>query len=61
MTLHIYDSDRTEVMQLLFHLDKVENADGSYTIADEDEATVREVLEEAEKIFVIQHFRNGWI
>jgi hypothetical protein len=61
MTLHIYDSDRLEVMQLLFHLDKVENSDGSYTIADEDEATVREVLEEAEKIFVIQHFRNGWI
>jgi hypothetical protein len=47
MTLHIYDSDRQEVLQLLFHLDKVENTDGSYTIADEDEATVREVLEEA--------------
>ena len=61
MTLHIYDSDRTEVMQLLFHLDKVENADGSYTIADEDEATVRGVLEKAEKIFLIEHFRNGWI
>ena len=54
MTLHIYDSDRTEVLQLLFHLDKIENADGSYTIADEDEATVREVLEEAFIVHTIE-------
>jgi hypothetical protein len=54
MTLHIYDSDRTEVLQLLFHLDKVENTDGSYTIADEDEATVREVLEEAFIVHTIE-------
>ena len=47
MTLRFYNSDREEVMQLLFHLDKVENSDGSYTIADEDEVTVREVLSEA--------------
>jgi hypothetical protein len=61
MTLHIYDSDREQVMQLLFHIDKVENTDGSYTIADEDEATVREVLEEAFILFTIEHFRNGFI
>jgi hypothetical protein len=54
MTLHIYDSDRQEVLQLLFHLDKVENTDGSYTIADEDEATVREVLEEAFIVHTIE-------
>jgi hypothetical protein len=54
MTLHIYDSDRQEVLQLLFHLDKIENADGSYTIADEDEATVREVLEEALIVHTIE-------
>jgi hypothetical protein len=61
MTLSIYDSDRIEVMQLLFHLDKVENADGSYTIADEDEATVREVLSEAMIVHTIEHFRNGFV
>ena len=54
MTLHIYDSDRTDVMQLLFHLDKVENSDGSYTIADEDETTVREVLSEALIVHTIE-------
>jgi hypothetical protein len=54
MTLHIYDSDRQEVVQLLFHLDKVENSDGSYTIADEDEATVREVLSEALIVHTIE-------
>jgi hypothetical protein len=54
MTLHIYDSDRTEVLQLLFDLDKVENTDGSYTIADEDEATVREVLSKAYIVYTIE-------
>jgi hypothetical protein len=54
MTLHIYDSDRTEVLQLLFDLDKVENTDGSYTIADEDEATVREVLSKAYIVHTIE-------
>jgi len=54
MTLSIYDSDRTEVMQLLFDLDKVENTDGSYTIADEDEATVRDVLSKAYIVHTIE-------
>ena len=54
MTLHIYDSDRTEVMQLLFDLDKVENTDGSYTIADEDEMTVRMVLSKAYIVHTIE-------
>lgn len=54
MTLHIYDSDRTEVLQLLFDLDKVENTDGSYTIADEDEMTVREVLSKAYIVYTIE-------
>jgi hypothetical protein len=54
MTLSIYDSDREQVMQLLFALDKVENTDGSYTIADEDEMTVREVLSEAFIVHTIE-------
>lgn len=54
MTLSIYDRDRAEVLQLLFHLDKVENSDGSYTVADDDADTVREVLEDASIVYVME-------